>query len=245
MNQNEFFTPAEFRQLILAPANRRRREEYKALNERQAEGGDLSQTKEYFDTLAKKYDEDMQPEDRAAKVFLNVIINNPSWDRPEGYNFIERDKAVRDFIDEYGTDVYDYVQKYIQSGKDMTKLEAEFINARQKYEFFWESSSKAVIEREEYSEYAQKLYEEYLQATDTGRDTLLANPEYGQYLKDIRQKISDTKSALRRLNPGLDAFLYRWGYYDKLAHERNQGEENFWRQANHIDLGVYDDNLSV
>lgn len=245
MNQNEFFTPAEFRQLILAPANRRRREEYKALNERQAEGGDLSQTKEYFDTLAKKYDEDMQPEDRAAKVFLNDIINNPSWDRPEGYNFIERDKAVRDFIDEYGTDVYDYVQKYIQSGKDMTKLEAEFINARQKYEFFWESSSKAVIEREEYSEYAQKLYEEYLQATDTGRDTLLANPEYGQYLKDIRQKISDTKSALRRLNPGLDAFLYRWGYYDKLAHERNQGEENFWRQSNHIDLGVYDDNLSV
>ena len=245
MNQQEFFTPAEFRELIMVPANRRRREEYKALNERQAEDGDLAQTKEYFDTLAKKYDEDMQPEDRAAKVFVNEIINNPSWDRPEGYNFVERDKAVRDFIDEYGTDVYEYAQKYIQSGKDMTKLEAEFVNGRQKYEFFWEESVKAVVQNEEYPEFAQKLYEEYLTLTDSGRDALLDNPEYGQYLKDLRKKITNTKKALRRMNPGLDAFLYRWGYYDNLASERNKGEEIFWRQSNPIDLGVYDSDLSI
>ena len=74
---------------------------------------------------------------------------------------------------------------------------------------------------------------------------MLDNPEYGQYLKDLRKKITNTKKALRRMNPGLDAFLYRWGYYDNLASERNKGEEIFWRQSNPIDLGVYDSDLSI
>lgn len=245
VEENEFFTPAEFRELFLKEANRRRREDYQRLKERQTEGGDLSQTQEYFDTLARKYDEDMQPEDRAAKIFLNEVINNPMWDRPEGYNFVEKDKAVRDFIDEFGTDVYEYAQNYIRSGKDMMGLEAEFVNVREKYEFYWEESEKVTIQNEDYPEYAQQLRNHYISATDTERESMLNNPEYGDYLKKLNSKITATKKALRKINPGLDAFLYRWGYTTTLSHPRNEGEENFWRQSHPIDLGVYDESLSV
>jgi hypothetical protein len=38
---------------------------------------------------------------------------------------------------------------------------------------------------------------------------------------------------LREKNPELDAFLYRWGFADTLAHQDNQfdGALDFWRHA--------------
>jgi hypothetical protein len=50
---------------------------------------------------------------------------------------------------------------------------------------------------------------------------LEANPG----LDRLISKISRVKSAAREQNPGLDAFLFRWGYTGTLKHPFNEGRE--------------------
>jgi hypothetical protein len=68
--------------------------------------------------------------------------------------------------------------------------------------------------------------------------------EIGYYIKRINNKISATKKELRKLNPGLDGFLYRFGLTDTLANKDNKDQEDFWLQSEKIELDVYKNGIA-
>lgn len=237
MEQEQFFTPRELRTVILKSANNTKRLSYDNLNKRTEEGNDLEDVNTYFTEMAQKFADDTQPEDVAYRAFLTDIIGNDMWDKVDGYDWIGRDAAIEDFKKKWGSDIFTYVEQRLKQGQNLPPIINEYYNARNKYEFYWEASEKAVIQDMPFPEYAQKLRTEYIKATDTERLSLEQNED----LKEINSKISATKRFLREGNAGLDAFLFRWGYTDSLSNPNNRAEEYFWLQSTPIDMGVYDE----
>ena len=59
------------------------------------------------------------------------------------------------------------------------------------------------------------------------------------------QEVNDpnVKKELRKQNPGLDGFLYRWGYTDTLQNRDNKGREEIWETTGHIAPDVYENGI--
>jgi len=236
MQEEQFFTTRELRSVILKTANNNKRIAYDILNKRTEEGKDLEDVNTYFTQMAQKFSDDTQPEDVAYRAFLTDIISNENWDKPGGYDWLARDEAIEDFKVKWGSDIFAYVEERLKIGQNLPPIISEYYNARNKYQFYWDASEQAVIEDMPFPEYAQKLRTEYIRATSTEQLILAENPD----LKEINNKISATKKYLREGNPGLDAFLFRWGYAGKLKHPNNIGEEYFWLRSQPIELSNYD-----
>lgn len=236
MGEDRYFRPRELREIVLKRANNVKRVSYKNLNNRMKEGGDLADVDTYFTQMANKFSDEAQPEDVAYREFLTEIIGSEQWDRVEGYDWLARDEAIEDFKQRWGSDIFGYVEKRLKVGQNLPPILTDYYNAREKYEFYWEASEKAALETSAFPEYAQQLRTEYIRATDSERLDLIKNPT----LVEINSKISSIKKNLRLINPGLDAFLYRWGYTDTLVNDKNKNEEYFWNQTNALELGTYD-----
>tara|TARA_R100000808_G_scaffold22373_1_gene48654 strand:+ start:4700 stop:8860 length:4161 start_codon:yes stop_codon:yes gene_type:complete len=237
MLENPNYTTREFRDKFLKKINAERRLSFQDLKIRTQEGGDLGLVDRYFTDLAVKFDDESQPEDIAYDEFIDQIIANNDYDRVEGYDWSARDEAVESFRNRWGDEVYDYVQQRLEGGKKLHPLQAEYYNQKKKYEFYFESSEKAVIQSEADPEYAQSIRRAWINGTPTER---LKIEEQIPYARTLKNKISRVRKALRQQNPGVDAFLYRWGYTGKLIHNQNIGEEDFWHQPGLIDPEVYE-----
>jgi len=172
-----------------------------------------------------------------------TVLNNEVFDRPEGYDYRAKEKAEADFINKYGTEMYDYAQQFLASGKTLMPYEAEFLNARKQFEYFWEASEKAVIERESDPETAEAILNDFYALTSAQRDEVLKDSPDAAYIKGLINKVSGVKKALRQQNSGLDGFLYRWGYYDTLVHPDNKNYERVWETTGFIAPDVYQNGL--
>lgn len=220
-----------------------RRTRYKDFYARIEPGGDLANAGEYFSALGEKYNEDQQVEDQIAEIYIQTVLNNEVFDRPEGYDYRAKEKAEADFINKYGTEMYDYAQQFLASGKTLMPYEAEFLNARKQFEYFWEASEKAVIERESDPETAEAILNDFYALTSAQRDEVLRDSPDAAYIKGLINKVSGVKKALRQQNSGLDGFLYRWGYYDTLVHPDNKNYERVWETTGFIAPDVYQNGL--
>ena len=58
-------------------------------------------------------------------------------------------------------------------------------------------------------------------------------------MEDINSLISGAKRELRKLDSGLDAFLFRWGYYSKLTHKDNKDLEDFYNSYDVLEKELY------
>ena len=139
--------------------------------------------------------------------------------------------------------MYDYAQTFLRSGKSLLPYEAEYYNARRQFEFYWQASEQAVIEREPDPAFAEAILSDYQAMTESQRDTFLRENQYGNLVKKLQNKISRVKKELRKQNPGLDGFLYRWGYTDTLANLDNKGREEIWETTGHIAPDVYQNGI--
>ena len=242
MLENPFYTTREYRDKFLTKINTERRYAMQELQTRIQPGGDLELVDSYFTDTAEKFNDDTQPEDVAYSEYIDEIVANPAYDRVEGYDWSAKDEATQSFRNRWGSEVYDYVQQRLEGGKKLHPLQAEYYNQKKKYDFYWESSEKAVIESLPDPNYSQDLRRAWLQKTPTARIQFeLENPQ----IVEINEKISKVKKALRQQNPGVDAFLYRWGYPGKLSHSQNLGQEEFWHQPGLIDPEVYDQGIGL
>ena len=242
MLENPFYTTREYRDKFLTKINTERRYSMQELQTRLQPGGDLELVDSYFTDTAEKFNDDTQPEDVAYSEYIDEIVANPAYDRVEGYDWSAKDEATQSFRNRWGSEVYDYVQQRLEGGKKLHPLQAEYYNQKKKYDFYWESSEKAVIESLPDPNYSQDLRRAWLQKTPTARIQFeLENPQ----IVEINEKISKVKKALRQQNPGVDAFLYRWGYPGKLSHSQNLGQEEFWHQPGLIDPEVYDQGIGL
>ena len=221
-----------------------RRTRYKDFYSRLEPGGDLALVEEYFESLGRKYSDDEQVEDQIAEIYIETVLNNELFDTPIGFDYRAKEVAEAEFINKYGTEMYEYAQQYLASGKNVLPYEAEYLNARKQFEFYWEASEKAVIEAEADPETAEALLSGYQQLTQGQRDDFnRLNPDEASYIARLQKKISNVKEQLRIQNPGLDGFLFRWGYPGKLKNPDNLGKEDTWSTVDHISPEVYQNGL--
>ena len=223
--------------------NAERRTRYKDFYARLEPGGDLAKVQEYFTDIGEKYNDNAQIEDQIAEIYIETVLNNEAFDKAEGYDYRAKEIAEAEFINLYGTEMYDYAQTFLRSGKSLLPYEAEYYNARRQFEFYWQASEQAVIEREPDPAFAEAILSDYQAMTESQRDTFLRENQYGNLVKKLQNKISRVKKELRKQNPGLDGFLYRWGYTDTLANLDNKGREEIWETTGHIAPDVYENGI--
>ena len=223
--------------------NAERRTRYKDFYARLKPGGDLAKVQEYFTDIGEKFNDNAQIEDQIAEIYIETVLNNEAFDKPEGYDYRAKEIAEAEFINLYGTEMYDYAQTFLRSGKSLMPYEAEFYNARNQFEFYWQASEQAVIERESNPALAGEVLNDYQALTESQRVTFLRENENASLVKKLQKRISNVKKELRKQNPGLDGFLYRWGYTDTLQNSDNKGRESVWETTGHIAPDVYQNGI--
>ena len=228
------FRPSDFRDLVLKPENRKKQTKYEILQKKLEPGAEFEQVQRYFDEMGKTFSDKAQIEDIAYQDYIETVING-DWDNVRGYNWQDREQAERDFRIKWGSEYFDYVQQRLKQGKDLPGLAGEFVEMREEYGYFWKSIEQAVIESRDDPEYAQALRSQWLRGTDAEREAL----EDIEELKNINKLISDSKVQLRKLDPGLDGFLFRWGYTTSLVHSDNKNLEDFYNRYDRIEKAVY------
>jgi len=239
--ESRVMTPGVFRKRMLAEANSEKRVDIDRLNERK-ETGDLADVDEYFTTIAERYSDDERPEDIAVQEYFDTILDNELWDEPLGYDYRKKEEAEQKFINKWGTETFQYVQQVLRSGQDLPPIVNEYYTARQKFEWFFEQSERAVLEAQPNVIEAENFRTAWIESKKQGKEKQFeeAYPE----IKKINQKISRVKRILREQNKGLDGFLVRWGYYDNFAHPDNKDDYETWQQSGALDPSVYDNGLS-
>ena len=230
----DFYKPRELRTITMKLANNTKRENYKTLNKRLEPGGDLEDVQEYFDLQGQSFSEDAQIEDVAYREYISDVIG-ADWDTPRGYDWYSREEAEEEFKQRWGTEYFSYVKERLKSGQYLPPMLQEYFAAREQYEYFWKASEQAVIEAQPFPEIAAQLRKEWLGATDSERLEL----EKNSTLTNINNQISRVKRQMRIQDAGIDAFLYRWGYYDNLVNAQNKGYEKFWDTTRPLNVAIY------
>jgi len=239
--ESQTITPAVFRKIHLSDANTEKRVDIDRLNERK-ETGDLADVDEYFTTIAERYSDDERPEDIAVQEYFDTILDHNLWDEPLGYDYRKKEEAEQKFINKWGTETFQYVQQVLRSGQDLPSIVNEYYTARQKFEWFFEQSERAVLEAQPNVIEAENFRTAWIESKKQGKEKQFeeAYPE----IKKINQKISRVQRILREQNKGLDGFLVRWGYYYNFAHPDNKVDSDTWQQSGALDPSVYDNGLS-
>jgi hypothetical protein len=230
----DFYKPRELRTITMKLANNTKRENYKTLNKRLEPGGDLEDVQEYFDLQGQSFSEDAQIEDVAYREYISDVIG-ADWDTPRGYDWYSREEAEEEFRQKWGTEYFSYVKERLKSGQYLPPMLQEYFAAREQYEYFWKASEQAVIEAQPFPEIAAQLRKEWLAATDSERMEL----EKSNILTNVNNQISRVKRQMRIQDAGIDAFLYRWGYYDNLVNAQNKGYEKFWDTTRPLNVAIY------
>ena len=229
-----FFNPRELRNVTMKIANNTKRENYKTLNARLDEGGDLEDVQAYFDLQGQSFSQDAQIEDVAYREYISDVIG-ADWDTPRGYDWYSREEAEEEFKQRWGSEYFGYVKERLKSGQYLPPMLQEYYAAREQYEYFWKASEQAVIEAQPYPEVAAQLRKNWLAATDSERLEL----EKSNILTNVNSQISRVKRQMRLQDAGIDAFLYRWGYYDNLVNAQNKGYEKFWDTTRPLNVAIY------
>ena len=229
-----FFNPRELRNITMKIANNTKRENYKTLNARLEEGGDLEDVQAYFDLQGQSFSQDAQIEDVAYREYISDVIG-ADWDTPRGYDWYAREEAEEEFKQRWGSEYFGYVKERLKSGQYLPPMLQEYYAAREQYEYFWKASEQAVIEAQPYPEVAAQLRKNWLAATDSERLEL----EKSNILTNVNSQISRVKRQMRLQDAGIDAFLYRWGYYDNLVNAQNKGYEKFWDTTRPLNVAIY------
>ena len=175
-------------------------------------------------------------------LLFDTILDHNLWDEPLGYDYRKKEEAEQKFINKWGTETFQYVQQVLRSGQDLPSIVNEYYTARQKFEWFFEQSERAVLEAQPNVIEAENFRTAWIESKKQGKEKQFeeAYPE----IKKINQKISRVKRILREQNKGLDGFLVRWGYYDNFAHPDNKVDSDTWQQSDPLDPSVYDNGLS-
>ena len=121
----------------------------------------------------------------------------------------------------------------------MPPLVTELFMARDYYQYYWTETEKAALER--VSESDALLYKEYkLESNDTKKRVLR---EQNPAIARIESIIRGARKELRKLDQGLDGFLYRWGYVSVLENSQNAGKETVWKYPTPFTLEQYQGSL--
>jgi len=212
------------RKTVLPKANEQRRGAMELLNKNPK----YDKVKEYFANIHGLGSPE-RPEDFAYNQYVTLIID-PKHETTEGvpdYKSLQADIDV--FKARWGDEVMSYIQARFDEGQDLPPLVQEYYRGLQKYRYYWDDSVREVFNARQDGATLSLLYEQYERATELEQEELLKEfPSLNNAIKTI----SRVRSRLRELNPGLDAFMFRWGYASTLSAKANGFEDakSFWRR---------------
>lgn len=219
-----------FREKTLADATLIRRSAMRRINTSER----FAPVRAYFTDLARQEIGGPEaPEDVAYGEYIEQITD-PELETSVGIDFKELDRRVAEFRARWGEGVYGYVQERLEQGKDIHPLVQRFYQGRDQFRYYWDGVDEQVLRSRRYDEsMIRALFEEWEYATRQRREELEdANPAFSGFIK-TRGRV---RSALRRRDPALDAFLYRWGFNNTLLAPENRGREYELRDPDYMRL---------
>lgn len=214
----------------IEPANAKRRLRIGDLSEDES----FQEVSNYFSSMSDD-EKAVIPEEYAFSEYIEQIVSADFSDPIVGFNFRARDAAERLYGDQFGQEMLAYVRERFRSVREsydfeMPSMLDELYIGRERFQWYWRDVEAEVMKQQQNPEILMGKYEKWLGETPTRRTAL---KETNRDLKSFLSTMSKTRRLLREKNPELDAFLYRWGFADTLAHQDNQfdGALDFWRHA--------------
>ena len=214
------------------------------------EEGDLADVGVYWTQIAgdknltRKIDYQEDVLDVAYQDYITNIVINPEIQTKTGEtDWYARDIALNQFENRWQEkgipDVLNYVKARSYASKDLPPLVTELFMARDYYQYYWTETEKAALET--INESDALLYKEYkLESNDTKKRALR---EQNPAIARIESIIRGARKELRKLDQGLDGFLYRWGYVTVLENNQNAGKEGVWKYPTPFTLEQYQGSL--
>jgi hypothetical protein len=229
----------KFRHMYLSSSNAIRRNKLEELND---PDGEFAVAIAHFEENSKRFGED-RPEDIAYNQYITDILATDDFDQPDGYDYDARDVAVQAFQTKWGDEVYAYVLERFATGRNVPLLVSEFWKGRNRFEHFWRDIDEATLASMPNATVLEPIYKEWTKASENRKKELV---DTVPHLKKLIAKISDVKTELRKRDQHLDAWLYRWGYYNTLLHPDNEfapdgvdDARDFWRDPKPLPLSLF------
>ena len=200
--------------------------EYEAIFDK-SENGTFADVHEFLDRL-----QNVKGTERKEEVWINsyfeTILFNPEFEKVteegvEYFDYAAFEGAKRTWLSRYGTDAYNYVQEYLDAGKDIHPVEKELIITREKYGYnYWQAPKLAAIEQTAMKfgvsiAEVERLYEQWNTGTVETKSIL----GKAEIIKAVKNSISAIRKSMRENDQGLDGFLFGFGYTNTLVHPLN------------------------
>ena len=220
--------------------------EYEAIFDK-SENGKFADVHEFLDRL-----QNVKGTERKEEVWINsyfeTILFNPEFEKVteegvEYFDYAAFEGAKRTWLSRYGTDAYNYVQEYLDAGKDIHPVEKELIITREKYGYnYWQAPKLAAIEQTAMKfgvsiAEVERLYEQWNTGTVETKSIL----GKAEIIKAVKNSISAIRKSMRENDQGLDGFLFGFGYTNTLVHPLNAdvSARAVWRSKQAHDEDFY------
>ena len=146
-------------------------------------------------------------------------------------DFIQRDIDIKEFYDSWG-EAGEFLRGYIDSRRQIESNHSKvneydlkvdsYFQGLETYRYYWDDIPKLVIDNRQDRDMAGQIYNEWQQANETNRELMEADEVIGPVIRSLRRDISKVRLERRKIDPLLDAWLYRWDFTDSLQHEDNK-----------------------
>ena len=195
-----------------------------------------------YNNLEKRYPEvieafneesqnpDAHLEDIAYNEYISTVIaGNFEVTDPESqfygqFDFDKRRDTQEFFQQKWGNDIWSYVQARLDNSRERKPLMRELYEGRQALEAYWrigdlmlEKMDRADLVPEWKLYLRMRTFEQEEYAEDS--------PGTARLFKEIASAQSKAREIHRERNPDIEAFLFRWGYIDKLRNLNNLAKE--------------------
>ena len=239
--RNQFQTPKDLREMV-GEVNSKYSPQFRDIYDPE---GKYSEPLYYITVLdSQKQNEDARSiwiETYKNEVFYNSEFEKTNIAGADYFDYEARSQQEQQWINQYGTEAYEYVQEYFNAGKITHPVMQELNMMREQFRWYWEvpknaAISNAVIKFNLPEAQVRQLYDLYINGSDIQKNTL----NESEVIKYINNFSTKTKKLFREQNPALDGFLYRFGYNDTLTEaNRSPSAEVFWKQKTPYAADVY------
>lgn len=181
----------------------------------------------YFETLRQttQMGEFERIEDYAADEYAQIMFDE-EFDLDFMYDFNARELALQEWRDKYTNPEFEKYANEKLFGRrwDATPLNHEFYGNRAKYFPTYYEGSRKLIFKDRYQGRFDDVYSQWYEAkfNDVKRKEL--ETQYPAF-KTALNEWEELRESIRKTDPSIDAFLYRFGYTTTLLNSNNQGRE--------------------
>ena len=184
----------------------------------------------YFESQKGRMGSNERFEDIAADEFMEIYFDE-EYDMEFMYDFAAREAAIDNWRGRWGTEYEEYAREKLFGRRwDLNGFNMEFYRRREEFMPQYMEETRKQIFQQRYQGQLDEAYNQWYLAkyNDAKRKQIEeANPRF----KTALNQWETLREELRKLNPELDAFLYRWGYAESLLHPWNRGREQELKSA--------------